>query len=107
MNRAAISLTNGLEDAETAEAASVALIGERFVEALARQDAAALRALLRPDIDFRAMTPGRFRESNDAAVIVDEMMLGTWFAAGRRITSIISIESEGSRASTGSGIGSP
>ena len=52
------------------------------------------QSLLRPDVDFRAMTPGRFWEANDTEVVVDEMMLGTWFAAGRRITSIISIESD-------------
>jgi hypothetical protein len=73
-------------------ASSVDVVGERFVRALAGQDAAALKAVLRADIDFRAMTPGRFWESRDAEVVVDEMVLGTWFPPVRRITSIVSIE---------------
>ena len=67
-------------------------VGERFARALADQDSVGLKSLLRPDMDFRAMTPTRFWESNDVDVIVDETILGTWFALPRRIVSLMSVE---------------
>ena len=78
-------------------------IGERFARALADKDAAGLKALLAPDVDFRAMTPAKFWESNQVDVIVDEMILGTWFAPERRITEVLAVETEalGSRDRVG------
>ena len=38
-----------------------------------------MKGILRPDIDFRAMTPGEFWEATDVADIVDETILGIWF----------------------------
>ncbi len=67
-------------------------MGERFARALADKDSAGLKALLRPDVDFRAMTPNRFWESNDVDEIVDKTILGTWFEAGGRITELVAIE---------------
>jgi hypothetical protein len=67
-------------------------VGERFARALADKDSAGLKALLRPDVDFRAMTPNRFWESNDVDEIVDETILGTWFEPGRRITELVAFE---------------
>jgi hypothetical protein len=69
-------------------------LGERFAQALADKDAAGLKALLRSDVDFRAMTPGKFWEATDVDVIVDETMLGTWFEPQRRITEVLAIESD-------------
>jgi hypothetical protein len=66
--------------------------GELFARALADKDAAGLKALLRPDVDFRAMTPTRFWESRDVDVIVDETILGTWFAPPRRIVELVAVE---------------
>lgn len=68
--------------------------GERFARALADKDAAQLKALLRPDVDFRAMTPGKFWEGTDADTLVDETMLGTWFDPERQITEILAIETD-------------
>jgi hypothetical protein len=75
-------------------------VGERFARALAAQDPAALKALLRADVDFRAMTPQRFWESSDVDEIVDETMLGTWFEPTDRIAEVLGIETDsvGSRA---------
>ena len=70
------------------------LVGERFARALADKDAGALKTLLRPDVDFRAMTPGKFWESTDVDTIVDETLLGTWFDPDRRITSVLGIETD-------------
>ena len=70
------------------------LVGGRFARALAGRDAVGLTALLRADADFRAMTPGTFWESTDVDTIVDETLLGTWFTPGRRITDVLSIETD-------------
>lgn len=68
--------------------------GERFARALGDKDGPGLKALLMPSVDFRAMTPAKFWEGNDVDVIVDRTMLGTWFAPERRITDILSIETD-------------
>ncbi len=78
----------------TDEATAGRVVGERFVRALADQDREALKAVMRTDVDFRAMTPGRFWEGNDADMVVDEMVLGTWFVPERRITDVVSLESD-------------
>src|SRR4051812_13283141 len=67
-------------------------IGKSFAEALGRKDAGALRRLLAPELDFRAMTPGRFWESTDAADVVDNIMLGKWFEPKDDITEIVAVD---------------
>ena len=69
-------------------------IGERFARALADKDAAALKALLRTDVDFKAMTPGKFWEAHDADAIVDDTILGTWFDPERCITETLSVDTD-------------
>ncbi|HVA05674.1 MAG TPA: hypothetical protein VNG12_02925 [Acidimicrobiales bacterium] len=78
-----------MTQAPTMEAAR---LGERFAAALAAKDGEALKALLRSDVDFRAMTPGKFWEADDAARVVDETILGTWFSPERRIVEVQSVE---------------
>jgi len=68
-------------------------VGERFVTALAAKDRTTLTGLLRPDVDFRAMTPSRFWEATDAATVVDDAMLGHWFEPREVITGVIEMES--------------
>jgi hypothetical protein len=70
------------------------VVGERFVQSLAAKDASALKALLQPGIDFRALTPGKFWEATDHGVIVDETILGTWFSGERRIIETLRLETE-------------
>jgi hypothetical protein len=67
-------------------------LGQRFAYSVAHQDAGALRQLLAPNVSFRALTPGRVWESEDAAEIVDEVILGTWFSADRTITEVLALE---------------
>ena len=67
-------------------------ISERFVRSVAAKDSAALKELLAPAVDFRALTPGRIWESDRADSVVDDVILGTWFAPDRSITRILSIE---------------
>lgn len=69
-------------------------IGERFARALAAKDSAALKALLRTDLDFKAMTPGKFWEAHDADVVVDETLLGTWFEHERHITETLAVDTD-------------
>jgi len=73
---------------------TAAAVGARFARSLAAKDAGALKAILRPDVDFRAMTPGKFWEASDPDVIVDEMVLGTWFSPERRITAVLGVETD-------------
>jgi len=67
-------------------------VGEEFVQALGRKDANALRQLLRPDVDFRAMTPGRFWEASDADSVVDDIFLGKWFEPTDDIREVIAVD---------------
>jgi hypothetical protein len=68
--------------------------GERFARAIAAKDAPALLAVLAPDVDFRAMTPGRFWEASSAKEIVDDVILGRWFEPSDHIDAVESVESE-------------
>jgi hypothetical protein len=67
-------------------------VGEQFARTLADKDSVGLKALLRPGVDFRAMTPNKFWESHDVDEIVDETILGTWFEPARRITRLVAVE---------------
>jgi hypothetical protein len=55
--------------------------GERFAQALAARDGAALQALLADPIDFAALTPRRPWQATSAGQVVDEIILGHWFDA--------------------------
>jgi hypothetical protein len=69
-------------------------IGERFARAVAAKDAPALLGLLAPEVDFRAMTPSRFWESNSAVEVVDDVVLGKWFEPTDLIESIEGIQQD-------------
>jgi len=66
-------------------------LGERFAYAIAAQDAAALKALLAPNVSFRALTPGKFWDGEDADQVIDGVILGKWFPPERSITAIVSV----------------
>jgi ketosteroid isomerase-like protein len=68
--------------------------GERFARAIAAKDAPALHDVLAPDVDFRAMTPGRFWEAATAKQVVDDVILGRWFEPSDRIDALESVESD-------------
>jgi SnoaL-like domain len=53
-------------------------LGPRFVAALAAKDTDRLIALFAPDVDFRAMTPGRFWEADSPQRVVREVLY-EWF----------------------------
>lgn len=61
--------------------------GERFVDALAAKDRTVLTTLLAPDVDFRAMTPGRFWEATSADDVI-AVLLEQWFEPDDQITGV-------------------
>lgn len=68
--------------------------GERFVAALAAKDGDALRAVLDPVLDFRALTPGKFWECDGADDLVDRVVLGHWFEPTDRITEVLRVDTD-------------
>lgn len=67
-------------------------LGESFARAIATKNATALLGLLSPEVDFRAMTPGRFWEASSAAEVVNGVIFGRWFEDGDRIDAVDAIE---------------
>lgn len=63
-------------------------LGESFARAVAAKDHAAVRALLHPDLDFRAMTPNKIWEGD-----VTEA-LSTWFDDGDVIEGVDHLETD-------------
>jgi hypothetical protein len=53
-------------------------LGEQFAKAIAAKDAPGVLDLLAPELDFKAMTPGRFWEADTAQQFVDEILFGRW-----------------------------
>jgi hypothetical protein len=68
-----------------------ATLGADFVRALAEKDSGRMLGLMRPDIDFRAMTPNRVWEASDRDEVI-AVILGHWFAEQDEITEIESID---------------
>lgn len=65
--------------------------GERFAEAIAARDAAALASLMTDDVDFRGLTPGRSWEATDPDAVL-EVVLGNWFEEKDHILSMVRTE---------------
>jgi hypothetical protein len=66
--------------------------GRDFAEALARKDFAGIKDLLRPDIDFRGMTPNRIWEAADVDGVDD--ILQQWFEPSDDLEEIVSIDTD-------------
>ena len=67
-------------------------LGERFAHSLAGKDAEALRQILQPDVNFRALTPNDFWEANAADTVVDDILLGKWFEPSDEIVELCAVE---------------
>ena len=63
--------------------------GEEFAKALSAKDAAAVRAIMAPDLDFRAMTPGRFWEAHDHDELLD-ILFGHWLEPSDEVVALLS-----------------
>ena len=66
--------------------------GIRFAKAFAAEDASALLDVLSPDVDFRALTPGRAWEASSAKEVVDEIMLRHWIEPSDHIEALEWVE---------------
>lgn len=66
-------------------------LGSRFATAIAERDRHALQLLLGEDLEFKALTPGRFWEAERSAE-VDGILFGHWFEATDRVTGITHID---------------
>lgn len=67
-------------------------VGIRFVKALAVKDVPALLDVLSPDVNFRALTPGRAWEALTAKDVVDDIVLRHWFEPTDHIEGLEWIE---------------
>jgi hypothetical protein len=70
----------------------VVTLGEDFVAALSARSGDQLRAVLAPDVDFKALTPGRFWEATDADAVVDDIILGKWFEDSDHIRDVVDVQ---------------
>ncbi len=68
-----------------------AATGSRFASALAAKDRDALRELLHPQIEFRALTPRRSWEADDPEAVI-EIVFGNWFEDTDSIEALESVE---------------
>ncbi len=71
--------------------ASATTTGSRFASALAAKDRDAMRELLAPQVEFRALTPRKAWEADDPEAVV-EIVFGTWFEDSDRIEALESVE---------------
>jgi uncharacterized protein (DUF58 family) len=68
-------------------------LGADFARALAAKDAAAIRELIHPEIDFRGLTPSRTWEASDRDERIS-ILLESWFEAKDQIEVLESVESD-------------
>lgn len=65
-------------------------LGPRFARAVGSKDVDAVRAILAPDVDFRALTPGRAWEGTTADDVVGALF-DRWFGPSDDITAVLDI----------------
>jgi hypothetical protein len=68
-------------------------LGADFARALAAKDSSRMLDLMHPQIEFRAMTPGRSWEANDPESVV-AVFLGQWFEPADEIEALEQLESD-------------
>lgn len=67
-------------------------LGEQFAGAVAAKDHDHVRQLLAPNLDFRAMTPGRVWEASGPEDVIDALRL--WFEDSDDIEAVEAVESD-------------
>lgn len=68
-------------------------LGAEFAHALAARDRGRLRELLDPSVDFRALTPNRTWEEQDADAVL-AVLLERWFEDGDVIEAVARVETD-------------
>lgn len=69
----------------------MASLGERFAQAMVQRDRDGMAALLDDDVDFKALTPGRFWQAATPAEVVD-IVFGSWFEEHDHIDAVADLE---------------
>lgn len=67
-------------------------LGETFARAVAAKDHDAVRGLLHPELDFRAMTPSRIWEASEPEDVVSALC--AWFDDGDEIEELAALETD-------------
>ncbi len=80
-------------DPSAAGAADRRSLGVSFAGALARKDFDQVLMLLHPQVDFRALTPGRTWQASDARSVVGEV-LSVWFEPTDELERLVSTETD-------------
>ncbi|WP_285504184.1 hypothetical protein [Actinokineospora sp. NBRC 105648] len=75
----------------TDPAAPITDPGKAFAEALAAKDPTAIRALTTPDLDFRAMTPGKFWQTSSHEDLLD-VLFTSWLEPADEVLALLSTE---------------
>lgn len=75
--------------AQWAQSVGMTTPGERFANALAAKDEAGIRAVTTPDLDFRAMTPGRFWEAHSHGDLL-EVLFANWLEPSDEVVALVS-----------------
>lgn len=65
-------------------------LGPRFARAIADRDIDAFTALLAPEVDFKALTPGRFWEGSNPDDVLDTVF-GHWFEETDRVDELVAV----------------
>jgi hypothetical protein len=68
-------------------------LGTDFAHAFAAKDAARIRALVHPEIDFRALTPNRHWEATDADALV-AILFESWLEDTDEVEAVESVETD-------------
>ena len=66
-------------------------LGSRFATAIAERDRSALKQILGEELDFKALTPGRFWEAETAADVAG-ILFGHWFEDTDRVTGVAHVD---------------
>jgi hypothetical protein len=67
-------------------------LGEEFARAVASKDHDRVRRLLHPELDFRAMTPGRIWDASGPEDVVEALTL--WFGDSDEIRGVEALETD-------------
>jgi hypothetical protein len=78
---------------ETVKVETSASLGAAFATALAAKDFDAIRAMLHPEIDFRALTPNRSWEASDPDAVIGSV-LREWFEDADEIEELLKLETD-------------
>jgi len=78
---------------ETLKVGTSASLGAAFATALAAKDFDAIRAILHPEIDFRALTPRRNWEASDPETVIGTA-LTHWFEDSDEIEELLKLETD-------------